>query len=322
MSSVGTQERGPQPPDALARLFAEQRRKLFGLAYRMTGSVEDAEDVVQEAFARLLETAPERAPAELAFWLVRVVTNLSVDALRRRRRRGYAGPWLPAPVELDAAAPDAAARYDTLESVTFAFLVALEALGPRQRAVLLLRDVLGAPAREVAQTLELSEANVRVLHSRARRAMEAYDRRRCLPTAELRERHGAALERFLAALLAQDVHAVEALLAESARTVTDAAGEYTALAVPLYGRARVARLYLTATKQREQGEPRVEILEVNGLPAALITLGQPVRRQAPRTLVRLELDEAGRIEVVQAVLASRKLAALARNGSASSPAVV
>jgi len=303
-------------------LFASQRPRLWGLAYRMTGSAEDAEDVVQEAFARLLEAAPARPESELAFWLVRVATNLALDALRRRKRRAYTGPWLPAPVELEAGESDAGARYDRLESATFAFLIALEALGPRQRAVLLLRDVVGASARETADVLEISEANVRVLHLRARRAMEAYDQRRCVPTAELRERHRAALEGFLAALLAQDVKAAEAWLAESARTVTDAAGEYTALAAPLAGQARVARFYVTATKMREVSEPKTEIRLVNGLPAAWITLGRPVRRQAPRSLVRIELDASGRIELVHAVLAPRKLVALERKGSASSPRVL
>jgi RNA polymerase sigma-70 factor (ECF subfamily) len=307
----------------LTELFAAQRPRLWGLAYRMTGSAEDAEDVVQETFARLLEREPARDASELPFWLVRVATNLALDALRRRKRRSYTGAWLPAPVELDPAGTDPpGARYERLESATFAFLIALEALGPRQRAVLLLRDVVGASAVETAEILGVSEANVRVLHLRARRALTAYDQRRCVPTAELRERHRAALEGFLSALLAQDVGAVEAWLAESARTVTDAGGEYTALAAPLDGRARVARFYVAATKMREGSEPRFEIRVANGLPALWITLGAPVRRQAPRSLLRIELDAAGRIELVHAVLAPRKLVGFDRKGSRSSAAVV
>jgi RNA polymerase sigma-70 factor (ECF subfamily) len=307
--------------DPLEALFAGQRQRLWGLAYRMTGCAEDAEDVVQEAFARLLERVPARESDDLAFWLVRVTTNLAVDALRRRKRQAYSGPWLPAPVDvrdeegLEARAsdePDAAVRYDRRESATLAFLISLEALGPRQRAVLLLRDVVGASSRESAAILELSEANVRVIHTRARRAMGTYDRRRCVPTPELRERHRAALEGFLAALLSQDVRAAEAWLAESARTVTDAAGEYTALATPLVGRARVARFYLQATRNRQVAEPRVEIRELNGLPVAVIALGRPQRRQAPLTVLGLELDADGRIVCVFTVLAKRKLAALAR----------
>jgi RNA polymerase sigma-70 factor (ECF subfamily) len=299
-------------------LFREQQRRLWALAYRMTGTAEDADDVVQEAFARLL-AQPEPLEGAGAPWLVRVVTNLSIDALRRRKRRAYAGPWLPGPIEtgapdpvdaLPSAGPDPEARYGALESATFAFLLALEALGPRQRAVLLLRDVMGESPRDAALALGVSEANARVLHHRARRSMAAYDARRCIPTPALRERHRAALEAFVAALQSQDGARAEALLAEAARTVTDADGAYTALAVPLEGRQRVARLYLVAALHRRAGGARFETRIVNGLPAVLVSVAQPVRRQAPRTLLRCELDAAGRIELVHAVLAPRKLAAL------------
>jgi len=262
---------------------------------------------------------PDTRIEDLGPWLRRVATNLGIDALRRRRRRTYLGPWLPSPVEtsdadwLDARAgdvPDPETRYGLAESVTYAFLLALEALGPRQRAVLLLRDVLGCSALETASLIGASEGNVRVLHLRARRALEEYDKSRCIPTPELLAQHRATLDRFLGCLLSQDAGGLEALLAESVHTVTDAAGEYTALATPLAGRARVARFYLAAALQRRGPGTRIEVRLVNGLPAALITLERPVRRQAPRSLLRCELDEAGRIRLVHAVLAPRKLAAL------------
>ena len=292
---------------------------MWGLAYRMTGSAEDADDVVQEAFVRLVAQPPDSAIEELGPWLRRVATNLAIDALRRRRRRAYLGPWLPSPVEtsdadwLDARAsesPDPEVRYSLAESVTYAFLLALEALGPRQRAVLLLRDVLGYSALETAGLIGASEGNVRVLHLRARRALEEYDKSRCIPTPELLAQHRSALDRLLGCLLSQDAQGLEALLAESVHTVTDAAGQYTALATPMAGRARVARFYLMAALQRRGPDTRIEVRLVNGLPAALITLARPVRRQAPRTLLRCELDDGGRIRLVHAVLAPRKLAAL------------
>jgi RNA polymerase sigma-70 factor (ECF subfamily) len=306
-------------PTGLAALFEAQRGSLWGLAYRITGSAADADDVVQEAFARLLARPPSRADAPAGAWLVRVATNLGIDALRRRRRRSYRGAWLPSPVELPerdplehvaGELPDPECRYGLAESVTLAFLLALEALSPRQRAALLLRDVLGRSARETAEILGTSEANVRVLHLRARRALEGYDRARCAPTPALVARHREALERLLACLLAQDARGLEALLADAVETTTDAAGEFTALAAPLAGRARVARFYLAAALHRRAAGPRSEIRLVNGLPAALIALERPVRRQAPRTLLRCELDPDGRIRAIQAVLASRKLAAL------------
>jgi RNA polymerase sigma-70 factor (ECF subfamily) len=315
VTAAGTSDRAR----ALEALFAARRRSLWGLAYRLTGSAEDAEDAVQEAFARLVATGLDARTEDLGRWLARVTTNLGIDALRRRRRRAYAGPWLPCPIEttdadplerLAAEAPDPERRYSLAESATYAFLLALEALTPRQRAALLLRDVMGHSARDAADCLGTSEGSVRVLHLRARRALEAYDESRCIPTPELCARHQAALRRFLDCLQAQDARGLEALLAEGVETVTDAAGEYTALATPLTGRDRVARLYLMAALHRQAGGTRQQIRLVNGLPAALITLLAPVRRQAPHSLLRCELDDAGRIRLVQAVLAPRKLRAL------------
>jgi RNA polymerase sigma-70 factor (ECF subfamily) len=312
----------PHPPERtaqLATLFRAQQRRLWGLAYRMTGSAEDADDIVQEAFARLVARPAEAELADLAAWLRKVASNLGIDALRRRRRRAYRGPWLPAPIEtsdpdwLEAQAseqPGPEARYGLAESVSFAFLLALEALGPRQRAVLLLRDVLGCSALETAELIGTSEGSVRVLHLRARRALEEYDKRRCIPTPELVAQHRSSLDRMLGCLLAQDAKGLETLLAESVRTVTDAAGEYTALATPMAGATRVARFYLRAALHRRPCGPRIEVRLVNGLPAAFIALERPVRRQAPRTLLRCELDDTGRIQLIQAVLAPRKLAAL------------
>lgn len=306
----------PAPAPEPEELFRLHRRRLWGLAYRLTGSAEDAEDVVQETFARLLARPPHGGSDALPAWLARVATNLGIDALRRRRRRSYVGAWLPEPVEgddslwleaLPAAGPDAEGRYGLLESATFAFLLALEALGPRARAVLLLRDVFDYSAAEAARVLDTTAGNVRVLHLRARRAMEGYDRARCIPTPELREKHRLALERLLACLLAQDAPALETLLAESARTETDAAGEYTALAAPMQGGARVARFYLRAAHNRRAGGQSFQLALVNGLPAIAISLARPVRRQAPRTLLRCELGADGRIAVIHSVLAPRKL---------------
>ena len=304
-------------------VFQAQHRRLWRLAYRMTGSAEDADDAVQEAFVRLLRDPPACSEAELGRWMVRVATHLAIDLLRRRKRRAYAGPWLPEPIERpDGANDDPEARYGLAESATYAFLVALEALGPRQRAALLLRDVLGYSAEEAAAVLATSAGSVRVLHLRARRALDGYDKQRCLPTAELHGRHRQALASLLARLMAGDTPGVEALLAESVRTITDSAGEFSALSQPLVGRARVARVYLAAAAERAKCEPEVQLRTLNGLPAALIALRRPLRRQAPRSVLRVELDGDGKIELVQALLASRKLERVFRNGSASSPTSV
>lgn len=302
-----------------AAMFGAHRRRVWGVAYRLTGSAEDADDIVQETFARLLERPPAKGGPALAGWLLRVATHLGIDAIRRRRHRAYPGPWLPAAVEapdedwLDCYAspdPDPEARYGLLESVTFAFLLALETLGPRQRAALLLRDVLGYSARETATTLGTSEGNVRVLHLRARRAMETYDGAPCRLDAEARARHRETLERFLGCLGARDEGALAALLTESVRTATDAAGEYTALARPMVGRSRVARLYVRAALHRADAGPTLEVRTLNALPAAVIHLARPVRRLAPRTVIFLDVREDGAIRSIHSLLAPRKIAAV------------
>ncbi len=131
-----------------------------------------------------------------------------------------------------------------------------------------------------------------------------------MPTPALRARHKSALEAFLRALVSQDARALEALLAESVRTVTDAGGEYAALATSLTGRQRVARFYLRATLNRMAGDPTVAVRILNGLPAAVITLARPVRRQSPRTVMTLELGSDGTITTIRVVMASRKVARL------------
>jgi RNA polymerase sigma-70 factor (ECF subfamily) len=198
------------PTDAvLTGWFEEHRSFLWGMSYRITGSAADADDVVQETFVRAYQHAPPHLE-DPRRWLTRVAVNAGRDMLRRRKRRGYVGPWLPTPIETGDDVPPSfeptvdgetlEGRYDLMESVSLAFLQALEALTPTQRAVLILRDVFDYSAAEVASALDMSEGNVRTIHHRARRAMSAYERRRVIPTATNRERTGQALRRFLALL--------------------------------------------------------------------------------------------------------------------------
>jgi RNA polymerase sigma-70 factor (ECF subfamily) len=169
---------------------------------------------------------------------------------------------------------------------------------------------LGYSAGETAKVIGSSAGNVRLLHLRARKAIKEYDESRSIPSPQAQERHRAALQQFLDCLLRQDARGLEVLLAESVRTVTDSAGKYTALATPLDGRARVVRLYLAAARQRPAASTQIEMLLINGFPAAVVQLERPVRRQAPRTLLRCELDDRGQIRLIHAILAPRKLAAL------------
>ena len=147
MSSAATQS---PTASAFEEIFRAHERFIWGLCYRMAGNAADADDLAQETFVRAWERPPARTDEPWRPWLVRVAMNLSRDLLRRRKRRGYEGPWLPSPIETgDEFTPPSyepvdeegnpAARYDMLESASFAFLLALEALTPAQRAVLLLR---------------------------------------------------------------------------------------------------------------------------------------------------------------------------------------
>jgi RNA polymerase sigma-70 factor (ECF subfamily) len=176
----------------------------------MTGSAADADDLVQDTFTRALARPPADTSRPWRPWLTRVALNLSRDHLRRRRRAPWVGPWLPAPIETEPVEAFLAeeerayepacteGRYELLESVSIAFLTALEALTPAQRAVLLLRDVFGYSGRETAEALELAEANVRQTLRRARAALRDYDRRRCRIDAGQRRELQQTLARFLA----------------------------------------------------------------------------------------------------------------------------
>ncbi len=186
-------------------VFQAHRRFIWGLCYRMTGSAADADDLMQETFLTAIRNPPRRTDEPWRPWLVRVAINLSRDLLRRRRRRDYVGQWLPSPIEtgeevevasFEPVDPDGnpAAGYELLESVSYAFLVALEALTPTQRAVLLLRDVFDYSVNETAEALGMSQPNVKTSHHRARNAMRSYDKTRTPLTRSLQHRTREVLQ--------------------------------------------------------------------------------------------------------------------------------
>ena len=291
--------------------FREHRAFLWGLCYRLTGNAADADDVVQETFVRALRSPPARTDEPWRPWLVRVALNLGRDVLRRRRRRSYDGAWLPSPIPAEPADPEGepSGRYDRLESVTFAFLLALEALTPAQRAVLILRDVFDYSVRETAAALEFSEANVKTLHLRARRALAAYDRSRPPRGPEHQQRTAAVLERFLTCIATHDVPGAAALLAEHVVSLSDGGGEFHAARRPVRGPDHVARLFRGVTRQ--SGPPvRVEARVLNGLPALVADFTPRVDGFAPRVVIQCEIDAQGRIQRLYGVLATRKLTAL------------
>ncbi|MEK6407839.1 MAG: sigma-70 family RNA polymerase sigma factor [Acidobacteriota bacterium] len=296
------------------------RRLLWGLCYRMTGNAADADDLVQETFVRAIEKPPRRTDEPLRPWLVRVAINLSRDLLRRRRRQGYLGPWLPSPVPTDEDSPASyeppapsedspAARYDLKESISFAFLLALEALTPTQRAVLLLRDVFDYSTSETAEALDTTEANVKVLLLRARRRMREYDGNRADLSPARQDATRRALEQFLLYLGARDAAGLERLLAEDVVSLSDGGGEVSAAREPVRGRDKVLRLIL-GLSAKSVAEPQVDVRMLNGLPAMLVEDVRSTTTAATRYTIHIEVADDGRICGLHAVVAPSKLTAV------------
>lgn len=298
------------------------RRLLFGVCYRITGSAADAEDLVQETLLRAVERPPPDPTRPWRPWLVRVATNLARDHLRRRRRRRYVGPWLPEPVETDALVDPAyepvstEGRYELLESVSYAFLVALEALTPSQRAILVLCDVLDYGAAEAARALDMKPGAVRTTLHRARRRMAAYHERRVPMTRALAEETRELLQQFVARMAAGDVAGMEALLAEDAVALNDGGGVFSAARVPVLGRSKVARFH-RGVARRGMGAripTAAQIREMNGLPVLCVEL--PVDPRRPRLGSRFVMvavpDGDGHLRALHTLLAPAKLARIGR----------
>jgi RNA polymerase sigma-70 factor (ECF subfamily) len=301
-------------PVVLGAAFQAHERPLWNICYRMTGVAADADDLVQETFLRAIERPPARSDTDLRPWLVRVAMNLARDLLRRRRRHAQPGPWLPSPIETGEDASPAfepsrtEGRYDLLESCTFAFLLALEALTPQQRAVLLLRDVFDYSVEETATALDLSAANVKTTHHRARRAMEAYDTSRRPPTKDLQAETLRVLGEFLRALAQGDVATVEATLASDVRTLTDG-GTFHAARKPIVGRERVAHFYCRLFELGGRGA-QVSVRMLNGLPALVFDAGHARPGYPPHGIIRIDLGDEGQVRTIHSVLATHKLTAV------------
>ncbi len=277
------------------------RPKAFAIAYRMLGSVSEAEDVVQEGLIRLHSALERGEPiATPAAYLTTIVTRLAIDELRsaRVRRERYVGEWLPEPLETSTAA-DPETRAEVAESLDFAFLILLETLTPDQRAVFLLRDVFDYGYREIARIVGKSEAACRQIAVRARaRVLERRPRFDAPPE----QRHALA-DRFFGAVQEGDLTALEELLAEDASLYGDGGGKAPALARPLHGRTSVANALLAWSRAGlRSGGFVVRRTEVNGQPAAMIqTTGG-----ALFSVIVLDIVE-GKVAVVRSVVNPDKL---------------
>jgi RNA polymerase sigma-70 factor (ECF subfamily) len=276
----------------------ELRPLLFSLAYRMVGVVGEAEDLVQEAFLRLHRNADE-VKSPKAF-LTTVVTRLAIDHVRsaRVRREAYVGPWLPEPLVTDTA-PGPADRVEENETLSLAFLALLQRLSPVERAVYVLHELFDYGHDEIAEIVGKSSANCRQILVRARRHVER-GRPRFDPSRRERE---ALLKRFLDATRAGDVAGLVDLLAADAVAYADGGGKAQATLLPIYGAAKVARLWASIPARSEPYTTR--IADINGQPGAVAIAADG------RVIGVLTLEVAdGRIRSVWAVVNPDKLARL------------
>jgi RNA polymerase sigma-70 factor, ECF subfamily len=301
-----------------AAVYDENRHFLWGVCYRMTGNAADAEEIVQETFVRALEKPPRKLSEPWLPWLTTVAVNLSRDFLRRRRRIEYVGPWLPSPVPTEdfqlpepavANCESQATRYDLRESVSVAFLLALEALTPTQRGALLLRDVFDYSTREAASVLGMTEANLKINLHRARRAMRDYDKTHKRTNSIGSETQGNILAKFLQCLDARDMSGLERLLTEDVTVVSDGGGEVTALLAPMQGREKVMRL-ITKLYEINRSVTRITFYALNNQPAILVRRDRVRSGHAWRYTLQCEHDETGRIKRLNFVFAPSKLTAL------------
>ncbi len=259
-------------------LFATERPRLVGLAYRLLGSVADAEDVVQEAWLRW--SRADRAGIERpAAWLTTVVSRIGIDHLRaaRRARVDYVGPWLPEPIvePIDRAprAHDPAEAAELADSLTTAFLVLLERLGPEERLAVLLVDVFGESFRTAAAALDRSEEATRQLAVRARRKLR--DERARGERARRPDRPDellAVATAFVGAVLAGDLPLVRSMLATDAVLVSDGGARQHAARRPVRGAARVARFIVNVTRRVVALPVELEPAWVNGRPGVVTRL--------------------------------------------------
>ena len=251
-----------------AAALEELRPVAFGIAYRMTGSVSTAEDLVQEALLRLHRAveAGERIASPRAY-VSTVVTRLAIDEMRsaRARREHYVGDWLPEPLVTDGE-DDPARQAEMADSLSMAFLTLLESLSPEQRAVFLLREVLDYPYDRIAEIVGKSEAAVRQLATRARRHVE--ERKPRFETS--REQQERLATTFFDAVESGDLATLEAVLADDVELRGDGGGKAPALARAVSGRTRVARTLMAWVKAGERfGGATLRRVSVNGQPGAI-----------------------------------------------------
>ncbi|GAB6939160.1 RNA polymerase sigma-70 factor [Isoptericola variabilis] len=264
--------------------FLAVRPQLFGIAYRMLGSVVEAEDVVQDAWLRWQGTDRDQVRNPAAF-LTTVTTRLAINAATsaRARRETYVGPWLPEPVDTS---DDPALGAERAEALELATLLLMERLTPVERAVYVLREAFGYPHARIAEILDLTEANARQL---ARRARDRLGTREAVPVDP--GEHRRLLDELVAAAHEGDLARFERYLADDVVARPDGGGRVHASRVELVGLARVS-LFLDNVWRKYWDAGTVRAVEANGLPAVVVDLDG-----APFALLALDVAD-GRVEHV------------------------
>jgi RNA polymerase sigma-70 factor (ECF subfamily) len=249
------------------------RRRLLGLAYRMLGSMADAEDAVQETYLRWHGADRDNVSDPRAF-LMTTTTRICLDMLTsaRARHEEYVGPWLPEPV-LDTAALAPDSRTELAEDLSIALLLTLDRLSPLERAAFLLHDVFDFSFTEVATTLERSEAACRKLATRARAHVRAVRPRGATAPArsgEIDAKHAQLMSAFVAATRSGDLNALTQLLASDVRVVTDGGGKVAASLNVLDGADRAAQFLVGVTRKGWREDFTLRFATINGLPGLIV----------------------------------------------------
>lgn len=280
-------------------VYEELRPLLFSIAYRMVGSSSEAEDIAQEAFLRFhRETESGTVIESPKAWLSTVTTRLAINHVQsaRVRRESYVGTWLPEPIVTDLKS-EGERHAETADSLSMAFLVLLESLGPVERAVFLLREVFEYGYDEIAGIVNKSEDNCRQIAGRARRQIEAKK-----PRFEVSRRKREELARhFFGAIMAGDTEGLIRMLAEDVVGYGDGGGKGPALLKPVHGRDKIVRLF-GSRRFAIDTVAELRLAEINGQPGAVMY------GRDGRPLVVLSLDIANdQIQAVRAVSNPDKL---------------
>jgi RNA polymerase sigma-70 factor (ECF subfamily) len=284
-----------QPRDERVSAFEEQRSYLFSVAYRLLGSVSDAEDILQEAFLRWNHAQPDEVRSVRAY-LATVVVRLCMDQLRsaRARREVYVGPWLPEPL-VTTGRSDLTDSVVLRESLSFAFLLMLEKLSPVERAVFVLREVFDYDYAEIAPIVAKTEANCRQTFHRARQRLAAQESR-----FESTHEHTEKLtEQFLCAATSGDVQGLVTLLAEDVVSIGDGGGKAHAGLRPIQSRDHVLRGFMGNLQKMPPDQAWIE--EINGQPAIVAW-----RNGQPYGVVLLEVRD-NQVQVLYSVVNPDKL---------------